>query len=233
MQEDDVAREKKYRFERKYFIGEMDAAILRQRASKVLSPDPHSDGPYHISSLYFDDVHNTALVQKQHGDLVRNKLRIRYYNHDLDFLRLEHKHKNGDMISKQSVVMTREQYESIKSGDYSFALSRPEPLWHMFYVRRRTLGLAPSVTVDYDREVFIYVAGNVRITFDTNLRASRPFSNISLPAMPPQSIIMELKYDHFLPSIVAGLINAPLTQTTISKYTLCRDTLAHNHFAAS
>lgn len=204
---------------------------MRQRVAWLLKPDRHSDGAYHISSLYFDDVHNTSLWQKQNGVLLRNKLRIRYYNNDMSFLRLEHKHKDGEMISKRSVPVSLEQYESIRNGDYSFILAETHPLWRMFYARRQTLGLAPVVMVEYDRTVYTYQAGNVRVTFDSGLRASQPFSNLSLPALPPGWQVLEVKYDHFLPAVIADMLaRSPLTQLAISKYAICREAMANAHF---
>ena len=40
----------------------------------------NADGDYHIRSLYFDDINNTALFEKQAGILTRKKYRIRIYN---------------------------------------------------------------------------------------------------------------------------------------------------------
>mgnify|MGYP001037645094 FL=1 len=63
-----------FRQERKYYLTPSDAAVLRQRVAWLLRPDAYSqDGPYHISSLYFDDIYDTALRQKQCGALVRDK----------------------------------------------------------------------------------------------------------------------------------------------------------------
>ena len=70
-----------FRQERKYYLTPSDAAVLRQRVAWLLRPDAYSqDGPYHISSLYFDDIYDTALRQKQCGALVRDKWRVRWYN---------------------------------------------------------------------------------------------------------------------------------------------------------
>ncbi len=224
---------RQFRFERKYYLGPKDAQVLRQRISWLMRPDAHSGGAYRISSLYFDDIHNTSLHQKQNGILLRNKLRLRYYNDDLDFIRLEHKHKYGDMISKASVPVTAGQYDSIKHGVYDFILNEDAPLWKMFYARRKIAGLAPVVMVEYNREVFTYDPGNVRVTFDADMQASLPYSNTKLSTLPPRYMILEVKYDNFIPDVIAKLLSCTkLTQIAISKYTMCRESLSNGCFYA-
>lgn len=224
------AKERAYRFERKYYLSEAEADVLKQRLAWLLRPDAHATGAYCISSLYFDDLHNTSFHQKQNGVLVRNKLRIRYYNSDFSFMRLEHKHKYGEMVSKESVPVSLEQYESIREGEYGFALRESSPLWRMFYARRMTVGLRPVVLVEYEREAFTYAPGNVRVTFDSRLRAAPPYGEGSLAALPETLVIMELKYNGFLPSVISGLLSAPgMTQTAVSKYVHCREALRQAH----
>lgn len=224
---DSAGRKKRYRFERKYYLTSLAADILRQRVSWILRPDRHSqNGSYRVSSLYFDDAHNTSLYQKQNGILLRNKLRIRYYNNSPDFMRLEHKHKYGEMICKENTTVSLARFESIRSGQYGFALDETDPLWQMFYARRVTMGLRPTVLVEYDREAFTYVPGNVRVTFDTGLTASLPYSKHYLSAQPENRVILEVKYDSFLPAVVSGLLSGmQFTQLAISKYVLCREIL--------
>lgn len=230
-QSEEAAR--KFRFERKYYVSPKDAEILRQRVAWLMRPDAHSDGAYRISSLYFDDIHNSSFHQKQNGILVRNKLRLRYYNDDLGFIRLEHKHKNGDMISKTSVPVTLDQYNCIKNGEYNFILAENNPLWTMFYARHKTLRLCPVVLVEYSRQVFTYAPGNVRITFDADMQASLPYADARLSALPSGYLILEVKYDNFLPEVIAKILSCTkLTQIAVSKYTMCREVLFNGSFYA-
>lgn len=223
-------QERQYRFERKYYLNRFEAEILRGRISSVLHPDEHSQGRdtgYRISSLYFDDIYNTALFQKQNGVLLRNKLRMRYYNGNLDFIRLELKHKYGEMVSKENVPVSAAQYAMLREDNYDFAFYEQHPLWRMFYMRRVTVGLRPVVMVEYTRKAFTYTPGNVRITFDMNLCASLPWFGTSLTVLPDDCVILEVKYDNFLPSVVSSLLAAArLTQVAISKYVLCREKLS-------
>ncbi len=85
----------RFRHERKHYITPADHAALCQRLAPVMERDPHAgpDGTYTVHSLYFDDWRDTALREKIDGLPRREKFRIRYYNGDLSFIRLEKKSK--------------------------------------------------------------------------------------------------------------------------------------------
>lgn len=82
----------------------------------------------------------------------------------------------------------------------------------------KTQQLRPRVLVSYVREPYVYAAGNVRVTFDSNIRTSlfqREFLNGALPDIiatdAPGDIILEVKYDAFLPEIIRPKGNTSLT----------------------
>ena len=82
----------KFRNEWKHEINALDMLILRQRLTAVMKPEPHGiNGKYNVRSLYFDDLHDTALKEKINGVNMREKFRIRYYDGDMSFIRLEKK----------------------------------------------------------------------------------------------------------------------------------------------
>ena len=91
--------------------------------------------------------------------------------------------------------------------------------------------LRPVVIVDYVREAYLHPAEEVRITFDKQLRTglwSRDLFNPDLPTIPPfdnGEIILEVKYNQFLPPYIRDLLNtycAGALNSAISKYTWCR-----------
>ena len=57
-------------------------------------------------SLYFDNYTDKALREKLNGVDKREKFRIRYYNEDTSFIRLEKKSKINGLSSKQSAPIT-------------------------------------------------------------------------------------------------------------------------------
>ena len=93
-----------YRHEWKHEINYSDMLILRQRLSAITKPDSHAvDGKYEIQSLYFDNLKDKALREKLDGVNYREKFRIRYYNDDTSFIRLEKKSKINGLCQKTSV----------------------------------------------------------------------------------------------------------------------------------
>ncbi|MDD3242373.1 MAG: polyphosphate polymerase domain-containing protein [Eubacteriales bacterium] len=220
------------RYELKYMINEAEYLWVRDRLAALMPTDNHADPTtreYHLRSLYFDDINNSAMWEKQDGVEFRDKYRIRTYKMGKGDIVLEKKSKLGMMTAKDSAPMTRNQYEDLVFGDYNFLMPSKEPLFEEFYGKIRTQLLKPVVIVDYDREPYIYPIGNVRITFDRNLHSGQFSTDIlsgevtSVPVFDAGALIMEVKYDDILPPQVRALLGGMTAQRmAISKYTLCR-----------
>lgn len=100
------------RHELKYYINASVYHTLRNRLRVVLKPDPNmkrEDG-YLISSLYFDDLHHSALNEKQSGIRFRKKYRMRCYDRSDALIKLECKYKYDEYISKTSATLSRAEY---------------------------------------------------------------------------------------------------------------------------
>ena len=88
--------------------------------------------------------------------------------------------------------------------------------------------LEPKTIVDYTREPFIYRPGNVRVTFDYDIRtglSGTDFLNPDCVTMPAgdAGIILEVKWDGFLPNIIRDAVWVPgRRETAFSKYAQCR-----------
>jgi hypothetical protein len=228
---------KKYRHELKYYINYLDYEILRRRLSVLLSRDlnVNKKNEYHIRSLYFEDMANTALFEKQAGILERKKYRIRIYNLSKDVIKLEKKSRSGQFVNKEMALLTYNQYKLILDGDFSFLRRSEGKLFNEFYYDLVTSNYRPKVIVDYIREPFVYYVNNVRITFDkllkTGLNSTDMFSNdiMMIDVMEEPKLIMEVKYDHFLPDFIKNIIQIDACQRyAISKYVVCRKYTKHN-----
>lgn len=218
-----MADKKKYRYERKYLLDRDTAYLFKQRISYVLKPDNAGiDGLYHISSLYFDDQYKSSFFDKQNGVLRRDKFRARFYDYNKDLIRFECKHKQGEMICKESKIITSEQYERMCMGEYDFMKSDQNPAVRKFFTAHLLRHMLPSVMIDYDRQAYIHPAGNVRITFDTDLTASLPESEQVYTIISEKNVIMEVKYDNFIPSYINALITGEQfsQQLSISKFAM-------------
>lgn len=220
----------KFRHEFKHSINLADDIEISSRLRKIFSYDENADshGYYRVSSLYFDTPYDKALRQKIDGVNCREKFRIRYYNTDTTFIRLEKKVKVNGLCAKYSYKLTAEQVKLILNGDYDFLLERGAPLLIEFYSKLKGQLLRPKTIVCYDREAFIYAPGNVRITIDRNLRTgfnSTDFLNTDLhyADVSDNLAVLEVKYDEFLPEIVGMAVQfSNRRASAFSKYAVCR-----------
>jgi len=220
------------RHEIKYFISYGEYLVLRDKLMAAMPMDDHAIRNlrgYHIRSLYFDDINNSAMWEKMDGVQDRQKYRIRIYNLQDSPIHLENKMKFTQMTAKASCTLTRELTEDILAGDWTRIPLGENPVLDGFYAQMRAKVLRPVVIVDYFREAYVYPVGNVRITFDKDLHTGvfshDLFSGRSapVPVLEPGQMILEVKYDNVLPPHIQGIINTCNGQrSAISKYSLCR-----------
>ena len=219
-----------YRHEWKHALNYLDLLSIRARLRAVMTPDPHAlDGKYLIRSLYFDNISDKALREKIDGVNMREKFRIRYYNGDLSLIHLEKKSKRNGLGSKFSAPLSASEAQSIVDGDIGWMLQAADrPLVQELYCKMRYQGMLPKTIVDYTREPFIYGPGNVRVTFDYDIRTglhSTDFLNPLTPTVPAGDapIIMEVKWDAYLPDIIRDAVQTPGRRVeAFSKYAQCR-----------
>lgn len=89
-------------------------------------------------------------------------------------------------------------------------------------------GLRPRTLVDYRRRPFVYGPGNVRVTLDDEIRTGLNVTDLFDRACPtlqpvPGEIILEVKYDAFLPEIVRQAVQLDgVSGSAFSKYAACR-----------
>ncbi len=214
----------KYRHEYKHRINTADFLMLNGKIKHFAEPDEHcKNGSYFIRSLYFDNYADKALREKLDGISVREKFRIRYYNMDDSFICLEKKSKHKELTLKEGAPLTRAQVEQIMAGDYEFLAQSDNLLLNEFYAKLESECLRPKLIVDYTRQAYVYAPGNVRVTFDSNIHSSiftDDFFSEEASTIPvPDTIIMEVKCDEFLPQLIADMLRLDGRQTTsFSKY---------------
>lgn len=218
-----------YRHEQKFEVGFRELAVLRQRLRLICPHDPHApvDG-YRVRSVYFDTPDDTALFDNRSGVSRREKFRIRCYNADERFLRLEKKNKLAGLGWKDEAQLTPDQVRKLLSGSCECLRDDPQPLVQELLSRMQTQLLRPKIIVDYHREAFVYPPGNVRITLDEDIRAGLHCADF----LDPQALllpladapaVLEVKWDGFLPSVIRSAVQLPECHTeAFSKYVLCR-----------
>ncbi|WP_310604017.1 polyphosphate polymerase domain-containing protein [Anaerosporobacter sp.] len=219
------------RHELKHHINYLDYIAIRNRLQVVAKRDANvdEDGTYIIRSLYFDNYQDKALLEKMNGVSNREKFRIRYYNDDFSFIKLEKKSKIHGLCNKIAVTITKEECEKIIAGDIEWMKESKQALLVELYAKMKYQQLRPKTIVEYTREPYVYQTGNVRITFDSKVRTgicNKNFFDIDAPTIAASEeniTILEVKYDQFLPEIIENCIQMKDRRTSaFSKYVACR-----------
>jgi len=141
---------------------------------------------------------------------------------------LEKKSKRRGMCYKQQAALTRAEAERVIALDVAWMAGDDRPLVLELYDAMTCKLLRPKTIVEYTREPFVHPAGNLRVTFDRGLRTglfSKDFFDDGLPTLPAgeRGVLMEVKYDQFLPDFAARLFALPGHMPAAnSKYALCR-----------
>lgn len=221
----------RYRHEYKYLINCIQENLLLIKASSIMELDSHvsENGMYKIRSLYFDDENDSCLLENYNGTDPRSKFRIRYYNNDRNHLVLEKKSKKKGMCLKESCVITQEECKEFIEGNENLVDNNMSEQKKKLFCEIQTRKLRPKVIVTYERVPFVYLAGNVRVTFDKNISSSNDLSLFltgnycERPIMPLGYSILEVKWDEVIPKHIKDvLLLEELRWIAFSKYSMCR-----------
>lgn len=218
-----------FRHELKYRIDKATKDILVSEISCFMERDRYvKNNIYTVRSLYFDDYCNSSYEEKLMGIANRKKFRIRIYNYSDNCIKLECKNKQDKYIYKETATITKENLEQILKSDFEFLLSRDEEVCKSFYYFCTSRLLRPRLVVDYEREPFVFLDSDTRITFDTNIREAEFTGDLfesnlcSWHVMPPDELIMEVKYTQFLPEYISDILAGHRADyTAASKYVMC------------
>jgi hypothetical protein len=222
-----------YRSEYKHVISYGAKEALQARLEKILPKDGNAlRQPYLVKSLYFDSAYDQALDQCLTGEANREKFRLRYYDNDTSFIRLEKKVKEGRRGYKLSVRVSKKEAEQLITGDLDFIKTRDDQVLRDFALKSRMSLLRPKIVMDYLREAYVYQAENTRVTIDYRMRSYMCAGNYvqgffggNCPfiAEDRSKYLLEVKYDRYLPEIVRNLVQIGETMgTSNSKYLIGR-----------
>lgn len=218
-----------FRHEMKIEISLSDCMQIRMRLNAVMKKDAHGEnGRYEIRSLYFDNIDDRALTEKTDGVNRREKYRIRMYDRNPNFLKLEVKRKINALTNKESCVIGRERVHEILTGNTAWMPLSDSRLIRDLYDKMRFEGFRPKTIVEYTREAFVYPAGNVRVTLDYDIRTGMTGTDflcadcVTVPAWDGR-ILLEVKWDAFLPDVIRDAIHVDgRTTGAFSKYAQAR-----------
>lgn len=221
------------RHELKYLVTEKQLQIIQTRLEGLLSVDPHQ-GPngYTIRSLYFDTEDDRFLYESESGIDNRTKYRIRTYDNKPSVVHFEKKYTINNLKDKLTSNINKGITEKIINGDDWY--NEKGVVLDEVYALEKTEKLQPKVIVEYDRFAFVSDLGNIRITFDRNIRASAQLDEffkdpIMIPVLPQDRHVLEVKYDGILPGYISRAIDLNnLERVSFSKYTLSRNVIHNN-----
>ncbi len=217
-----------YRVEDKYVLNSTQTHALEKKIATILPKDAMAlKGSYTVSSIYFDDIWDSCYEESLNGNPERKKYRVRIYNNSFDSIKLEVKCKRYNRATKYvSLLSYDEMKRLLKEGEIE---DTPDGsvARQLFLMAIKTKSIRPRVIVSYERNAYICDEGNVRITFDRNLRASNRvelFGDRNLEHDFPinEGEIVEIKYDEMLPKYLAGVLETgKMIQSSNSKYVSC------------
>lgn len=224
---------RKYRNEIKFIISKTMAEVLKQRLSLIMSVDNNSynsDNSYLIRSLYFDNENSDAYYEKMDGVEYRKKYRIRIYNFDDKFIRLECKYKHNNMTSKDQILIDKELCSKIINGKIDEIDLTKDNLLRQFALDYRLNRLNPSIIVDYNRVAFTYHVSDVRITFDSQIKSGMYNYNLfdknatTYRVIDDNQMVLEVKFNEILPESIALILQTvPTFRQAFSKFAACRN----------
>ena len=224
---------RKYRNEIKFIISKTMAEVLKQRLSLIMSVDNNSynsDNCYLIRSLYFDNENSDAYYEKMDGVEYRKKYRIRIYNFDDKFIRLECKYKHNNMTSKDQILIDKELCSKIINGKIDEIDLTKDNLLRQFALDYRLNRLNPSIIVDYNRVAFTYHVSDVRITFDSQIKTGLYNYNLfdknatTYSVIDDNQMVLEVKFNEILPESIALILQTvPTFRQAFSKFAACRN----------
>lgn len=218
-----------YRKELKYTINNNDFCVINYNLQTLINKDVNCvDDYYTISSIYFDTYNKTAYRQVKDGISDRWKYRIRYYNYDDCYIKLEKKHKVNGLTNKQSIRITREDLDNILNKKVKIKPTN-KPLLNEFIIKMKTELLKPVICIEYDRIPYVYKVGSVRITLDFNIRYTNRFNDLfnkNKKVHYLEDKILEIKYNELIPDFIRYRLELNhLEQTSFSKFINCIENL--------
>jgi len=194
-----------------------------------MKKDQHDiDKGYFIRSLYFDTINNKAFYEKMEGIEERKKYRLRIYDTKDKNVKFEIKKRINNQMLKETAVITKEDALEIQSQNYDVLIRYNNPILNKIYCEFKQEKFIPVVIVDYLRDAYVYDLNNIRITFDKSLKSDVSNlnlfeNNISGPLLNENVVIMEIKYNHFLPEHIKKTLQiSRFERDAISKYCISR-----------
>ena len=175
-----------------------------------------------IHSVYCDDVNLNNYFENVSGISDREKVRLRWYNDDLEKIALERKLKTNKLNRKDIVRLKNPSGARPDTIPAVLALFAENDIEHQFDMDR----MKPIIEIGYDRDYFELAPG-IRLTLDTNITTRRLNPAPSeWKTRSPVFAVMEIKYPPALASIAKDSMKGiPFRIFRHSKYVIGVDSV--------
>ena len=218
------------RQEFKYYVSAEVISNLRTYLKEIMKVDENANSEnnqYTITSLYFDTPNEEDFEDKVDGIKSREKFRLRFYNQKKDLVKFESKKRVETAIKKTSSIIPIHDVSEILKGNYESLLNSNSEFLKISYAKLTSRGYRPKLIVEYDREAYFLPYGNIRVTFDLNLRTYNSetdllnISNTAIPIFEDNLQVLEVKHSIPLPSHLKFVLSKiPAARNAISKFVL-------------
>lgn len=224
---------KTYRHELKFLLSMVEYEHLRRLLGALFVKDENmkQGKDYYIRSLYFDTPENKDYYDKLMGVSQRRKIRLRIYDTSAEHVKLEMKNKENDYSIKETMNISRDDAIQLLKGNYHVLAEYDNDVSKKAYFNLSAYAYTPKVIVDYEREAYLLPVENIRITFDKRVRAFKGNGlfekyNAFVGVLAPEYMILEVKYDKYLPAYVENVLSSiSMQRMSISKYCMARETV--------
>lgn len=213
---------------KKYVVDREHADQLSKNISKIADHDKYApEGSYIVRSLYFDDDKDTALKNREADVNGREKFRVRFYNNDKDYIKLEKKIKIDGIGTKTEAKITLDEAEKILKEDYDWMKDSTNDLIQEFYAKALEQGLKPRIIIEYMREPFEREDG-IRITLDHYVKKGSKVEefldkDFTGDQLNDNISILEIKWPGDFPEFLDSALELDkFRQKDVSKYVISR-----------
>lgn len=211
------------RVEKKYRLSPPQKDALLGLIGNHLTPDVH--GRNTICSLYLDTPEHLIIRNSIDAKAYKEKLRLRSYGtpgmEDHVFLEIKKKFK-GVVYKRREVMTLREAMAYIEHGEKP---CDSQIMREIDYAMRFYRNPQPAMLIAYEREAYFDANDpNLRITFDTNVRARETELRLECGShgdllLPEDAILMEIKTTGAMPVWLAhALSECAILPARFSKY---------------
>ena len=217
------------RMEKKYCLTPVQKSLLYHRLSQVMELDGNgTQGGYLVRSVYFDSIYDNDYFDKVNGVEIRKKIRLRIYRPDQESVKLELKQKWGAAQRKKTMWIPRSLAEDMLCGEYGGLSGLGEALSDEIYSILELGAYRPKCIIEYHRAAFTERSNDIRITFDSDIRASASCGGFFRPDLSMLPLlnepVLEVKYNGFLLSNIKQILDlADSSETSVSKYAMSRN----------